>query len=86
MRVSLNPGCVWSVRSPEAEIWDVWTDIHCNDGLLLTVLENQIATVTLSWLDGNPHSVKLVRLQQQMCLSNKWIAEGVCITVPMFNT
>ncbi|XDV24854.1 hypothetical protein PO909_028893 [Leuciscus waleckii] len=32
---SPNNGCVWSVQSSEAELWDVWTDIHCNDGLLL---------------------------------------------------
>ncbi|KAK7130023.1 hypothetical protein R3I93_019610 [Phoxinus phoxinus] len=32
---SLNTGCVWSVQSSEAEIWDVWKDIRCNDGLLL---------------------------------------------------
>ncbi|KAG1952820.1 hypothetical protein F2P79_009672 [Pimephales promelas] len=30
-----DTGCVWSVQSSEAELWDVWTDIDCNDGLLL---------------------------------------------------
>ncbi|ROL52592.1 hypothetical protein DPX16_7328 [Anabarilius grahami] len=26
---------VWSIQSSEAELWVVWTDIDCNDGLLL---------------------------------------------------
>lgn len=28
-------GGVWSVQSTEAELWDMWTDIHSNDGHLL---------------------------------------------------
>ncbi|KAK7149822.1 hypothetical protein R3I94_009211 [Phoxinus phoxinus] len=47
-----NPGCVWSVQSSEAEIWDVWTDIHCNDGLLL--------------MDGQRHSPKPLRGEEVM--------------------
>ncbi|KAK7149727.1 hypothetical protein R3I94_009132 [Phoxinus phoxinus] len=51
---SLNTGCVWSVQSSEAEIWDVRTDIHCNDGLLL--MDGQSITPAGHRSDPSIHS------------------------------
>ncbi|KAK2892927.1 hypothetical protein Q8A67_012915 [Cirrhinus molitorella] len=60
-------GCVWT----EAELWDVWTDVDCNDGhLLIDRASDRDSEQDVDWEELTIQMTLKVALENQPSIKN----------------